>query len=69
MNPADILSPEARADLDSAFDYYDATDPNLSGDFAARAAEAFARVVAHPRIGREVHPGVRRVLVRNFPTP
>lgn len=67
MSLSYVLSPEARADYDTAFDYYDAIDQDLSAEFDTRTADAYALISAHPKIGRELQPGVRRVLVRKFP--
>ena len=38
-----------------------------SGEFVANVAAAFARISTHPRVGHEIHPSVRRVLVKKFP--
>ena len=62
-----VLTPTARTEYAEAFDHYDAIRPGLAADFEAAADAAFALVAAHPRIGREVAPGLRRVVLRKFP--
>jgi plasmid stabilization system protein ParE len=46
--------PEAAAELEEAFDFYERRFPTLGHDFKAEARHALALVAEHPRAGSEL---------------
>lgn len=61
------FGPFADLEYQEAFDYYEAEEPGLGEKFRCAVWAAIAIVEQHPQIGREVRPGMRRILVRRFP--
>ncbi len=61
------LIAEAQRDLRSGTTFYEAQYPGLGEDFVLEIRRLCRRIVEAPRLGAEVHPGVRRRLVRRFP--
>jgi plasmid stabilization system protein ParE len=62
-----IITPEAEADIAEAKAWYEGQRPGLGDEFLLCVEEALDRIRMIPRGGREVAPGVRRVVVRRFP--
>ena len=62
-----IVRPQAAFELDAAFAYYEQQRAGLGTDFLLAVDEAFAALLAHPEIGREITPRIRRSLLRRFP--
>lgn len=67
MNLPLVLRAEARADFDEAFDWYEAQQPGLGVDFAARVQEVFDRISANPLLHVAVFQDVRKAIVQRFP--
>ena len=62
-----VLTPEARADYDEAFDWYERQRPGLGVEFVRSVRAAFDRVRQWPDRYATVHKDVRRVRVKRFP--
>lgn len=61
------LIPDARAEFDSAGDYYEAQRRGLGKDFVAKVRAVFQRIRANPRLHAVVYRDVRKALVEQFP--
>jgi plasmid stabilization system protein ParE len=61
------LRPEARAEFDEAFDWYEQQRPGLGLDFAAQVQEVLDRISATPELYAQVFEDVRRAVVQRFP--
>lgn len=59
--------PEARAEYDSAVDWYEEQREGLGVTFIGRVREVIRRIAATPRIHAVVHNGVRKAVVKQFP--
>ncbi len=62
-----ILEDDAQAELDEAFDWYDARSAERAAEFATSLEAVFTRIGAQPRAHAVVHKDVRRALVQGFP--
>jgi plasmid stabilization system protein ParE len=62
-----VLRPEARAEFDDAFDWYEQQRPGLGVDFVTQVQEAFDRISAAPEQYAQIFHDIRRVVVRRFP--
>jgi plasmid stabilization system protein ParE len=62
-----VLRPEARAEFDDAFDWYDGQRPGLGAEFAGLVQEILDRIAHRPHLSEQVFPTVRRAVVRRFP--
>ncbi|MGP0065097.1 MAG: type II toxin-antitoxin system RelE/ParE family toxin [Isosphaeraceae bacterium] len=62
-----ILIPEARAEFDEAFDWYDRKKAGLGADFADCVQRVFDRISACPEIYPVVRHDVRKAGVARFP--
>lgn len=62
-----VLRPEARAEFDDAFDWYERQWPGLGVDFVAHVQEVFDEIGVRPAMYAEVFPGVHRATVRRIP--
>lgn len=67
MNLPLIITPEAERDIAEAKAWYDRKRSGLGDSFLLSVEEALDRIRRLPEAGREVFPGVRRVVVRRFP--
>ncbi len=67
MKPWPILDPEARAEFDEAYDYYQGKRFGLGEAFADAVQAAFDRITAMPRMYRIVFRDIRRAIVNGFP--
>ena len=62
-----VLRPEARAEFDDAFDWYEQQRPGLGVDFVAHVQEVLDQIGATPGLYGQVFRDVRRVVVQRFP--
>lgn len=62
-----FLTPEAEADLDSAFGWYEEQVAGLGGEFLATVEAHLARIESNPRQYQELYRGVRRAVMKRFP--
>ena len=62
-----VLRPEARAEFDDAFDWYEQRRPGLGVDFVAQVQEVFDQISATPGLHAQIFHDVRRGVVRRFP--
>ncbi len=62
-----VIAPEAEADLDQAFSYYEARQVGLGGRFLDHVARTIREVVHLPESHRTISKDYRRALVRRFP--
>ena len=62
-----VLRPEAWAEFDDAFDWYEQRRPGLGVDFVAQVQEVFDRVSTTPERYAQIFHDVCRVVVRRFP--
>jgi len=57
----------AREEFLAEVAYYDEVKPGQGARFAVAVEEATARALAFPLSGSPSEPGIRRVIVKNFP--
>lgn len=62
-----VLTPEADADYNEAYDWYEAGTPGAGDRFAARVQDVYDVIAANPRLGRRVLQDVRKATVTKFP--
>jgi plasmid stabilization system protein ParE len=62
-----IVQPEAEADLNEAFRWYETKRPGLGHEMMDEAALAFLRIAENPLRTKTLHRGTRRVRLRRFP--
>jgi plasmid stabilization system protein ParE len=62
-----ILDPEARAEFDSGYDYYEGQRAGLGEMFADAVEATLDRVAGMPQLHPEVFGNIRRAVVRGFP--
>ena len=67
MTAALVVQPEAEADLNEAFRWYEARREGLGHDFLEQASRTFARIVDQPLRNVLVHREARRALFHRFP--
>lgn len=65
--PRLYVEPEAEADLDAAFMWYEGQRPGLGSEFLAEVAYTFSQVEDSPERYPVIRGMTRRVLVRRFP--
>ena len=61
-----VLRPEARAEFDEAFDWYEQQRVELGVEFAECVQAVFDRISAMPELHAVVHRDVRKALIRKF---
>ncbi|MGH2830446.1 MAG: type II toxin-antitoxin system RelE/ParE family toxin [Actinomycetota bacterium] len=61
------VTPEAEADINEAYVWYEQARPGLGGRFTAALRETLHEVARNPTASRAVHEGIRRALVQQFP--
>lgn len=59
--------PAASADVQAAYEWYEAQRPGLGDEFIAAVDAAMASILAFPDAYPVVHRGARRVLLERFP--
>jgi len=62
-----ILRPEAEADLQAAYDWYQAKREGLGDEFLLVFDSAIKAIEAMPKSYPVIHNRIRRVLLRRFP--
>ena len=62
-----VLRPEAQAEFDKAFDWYEQQRPGLGVDFAEHVQELLDRIVETPLLYSKIFKDVRRAVLRRFP--
>jgi plasmid stabilization system protein ParE len=62
-----VLRPEARAEFDEAFDWYERRRPGLGVDFVAQIQDVFDRISTTPELYAQICRDVRRGVVRCLP--
>jgi plasmid stabilization system protein ParE len=62
-----ILDPEARAEFDNSYDWYEQQQVGLGEQFADQVQLVFDRIGANPRMHAIVLGSVRKAVVRRFP--
>ena len=67
MNFSLLIRPEARDDIEQAFDWYESRREGLGFEFERCLEDAFARVLRDPESHATIFDDVRRVPVRRFP--
>lgn len=61
------FSREAEDDLADAVTWYEEQEPGLGIALVANVEAATGLATAHPGMGMEVEPGLRRIVVKRFP--
>jgi plasmid stabilization system protein ParE len=61
------VEPEAEAELEEAFGWYEERTPGLGSEFMRAVRAAFATVSRNPEQFARVRGEIRRALVRRFP--
>ena len=67
MTATVVVQPEAEADLDEAFRWYEARKPGLGTEFLVEIDRVLIRVAEHPELHPEGYRRTRRTVVRRFP--
>jgi toxin ParE1/3/4 len=62
-----IFQPEARAEFDEAYDWYEGQRPGLGEIFAEHVQRVLDRIAAMPRMHAPVLGDVRKAVVARFP--
>jgi plasmid stabilization system protein ParE len=62
-----IVQPEAEADLQEAYRWYETQRQGLGRDLLTEASRVFLRVAEQPFRHAPIHGETRRVLLRRFP--
>jgi plasmid stabilization system protein ParE len=62
-----IVQPEAEADLNEAFRWYENKRPGLGHEMIAEAGLAISRIAENPLRPRILYRDTRRVVLRRFP--
>ncbi len=62
-----LIRPEARAEIESAFDWYQARRAGLGFEFESCPEDAFARIVRDPESYAVLFDDIRRVPLKRFP--
>ncbi|MFL5338576.1 MAG: type II toxin-antitoxin system RelE/ParE family toxin [Gemmataceae bacterium] len=61
-----VFLPEARAEFDSAYDYYEHQRPGLGDDFLKCDQDAIDSVAVQPAMHQFIFADARRAVVRRF---
>jgi plasmid stabilization system protein ParE len=62
-----LIQPEAEADLDEAYRWYERQRPGLGREFIEYVEAVFDRISERPELHAVVYRTVRQTLVRRFP--
>jgi plasmid stabilization system protein ParE len=61
------FDPLAKREYEDAFDYYEVQEEGLGEKFRREVWAAISILERFPEIGKEVRPGIRKILLRRFP--
>lgn len=61
------VRPEAKEDLQSAYDWYEDREPGLGERLLDRVAGIYERILENPRLFPLAYAGFRRAILRRFP--
>lgn len=67
MNYRIVLTPDADADIGSAFSWYQSIDPNIASRFMSEGRTTMVRILQFPYIFPLVNGAVRRARLKRFP--
>ena len=67
MTYALVLQPEAEADLNEAYRWYESQRPGLGLEFLMSVEDVFERICRRPELHAKVYRAVRQTLVKRFP--
>ena len=67
MNYRLVIQPEAEADLDEAYRWYEKQRSGLGAEFIQRVEAVFERICETPELHAVVYKTVRQTLVKRFP--
>ncbi len=67
MRPRFLVEPEAEAELEEAFAWYEERAPGLGNEFMRAIRASFATIHRAPEQFMRVRHDIRRALVRRFP--
>ena len=62
-----VIRPEAEADLDEVFDWYEARRKGLGAEFLLCIEQAIDGILQFPEAAPLVHRNLRRAFIRRFP--
>ncbi|HKJ22737.1 MAG TPA: type II toxin-antitoxin system RelE/ParE family toxin [Gammaproteobacteria bacterium] len=62
-----LVRPEAEADIQEAYGWYEAQRKGLGEDFLLCVEEGLARIARNPSVYSIVHKDIRRLLIHRFP--
>ncbi|MCC6579760.1 MAG: type II toxin-antitoxin system RelE/ParE family toxin [Phycisphaeraceae bacterium] len=62
-----VFDPLAKLEFDDAFAYYERQQAGLSERFRLAVWTAIGIIERHPHLGREIRPGIRKLVVNRFP--
>jgi toxin ParE1/3/4 len=62
-----FVRPEAVADLQEAFEWYEKRAPGLGAQLVGELDRALASIAANPLAFSKIHRAMRRTLLRRFP--
>jgi|WetSurMetagenome_2_1015567.scaffolds.fasta_scaffold02998_3 toxin ParE1/3/4 len=62
-----LIRPEAEADIEEAYRWYERLRSGLGSDFLLCVEEGLDKIQKNPEMYRVVHRNVRRLLIRRFP--
>jgi plasmid stabilization system protein ParE len=62
-----IVRPEAEADMEDGFDWYEERLPGLGSDFLLNVDATFHSIIRNPLQFPVVHKNIHRALTRRFP--
>jgi plasmid stabilization system protein ParE len=62
-----IVQPEAEADINDAYRWYENREPGLGGEFLGEVTTALSRIANNPLHYPELYGTARRGCVRRFP--
>ena len=67
MTSVPVFKPEAAAEADEAFLWYESRRQGLGSEFLLALDACLARIQRHPNASTIVHSGLQRALLRHFP--
>jgi plasmid stabilization system protein ParE len=62
-----VVMATAAFEMDAAFAWYENRQPGLGTEFLRACEASFTAIARLPKAYREVHPRIRRALLRRFP--